>query len=817
MIRLQKIHIHEFRGIRDLTLEINGDNFAICGPNGTGKSGVVDAIEFAITGNISRLSGRGTGRLSVKEHGPHVDSRAKSEQAFVTLTFNIPSLRKEATIHRTVKSPNKPTITPDELEIRAALGHVEEHPEFVLSRRELIRYVLAEPGERAKEVQALLRLEKLETLRTTLQKIYKAYERDIKLLENGKQRSRDDLLKALGIAKWAPPTVLEEVNKRRAILSLPEITEFKKDASIKDGLTTVSSSKTVSRVPKAQALKDIESLKGLLEGSKAQTFQDSCASVLTDLSELNADADSLESLSHENLLQTALKLFDNEHCPVCDTEWVPEEFKKMVAQKLEHLATVKQKKEALDKKIEPIAAALETLSASLATTGKYSPALPKPLDVQALKAQETALSEAAKQLRKLLPLSETIKVLEDDIADFKTVEPVIEELEKAVTAIPEPSQQDAARDYLVAAQERLETYREALRQLESCTISAAHSKKVFEKYGEVITQELNTIYKDVEKAFRNHYRMINHDDEGAFEALLTPSMGKLGFDVDFYGRGFFPPGAYHSEGHQDGMGLCLYLALMEHLLDNNFTFAVLDDVLMSVDSGHRREVCNLLKQKFPDTQFIFTTHDDIWLRHMQTAGLIKNKGFVHFRTWSVDLGPTEWDDRDIWQEIDSHLASNDVRAAAGLLRHYLEYLSKELCHRLRAPVVFRGDAQFNLGDLLPPGVKRLRDLLRDGKKAAESWGQDDNKAKIEAMQEALNKAVKDSEVEQWQINAAVHYNEWASLQKNDFEPVVENFKHLTGLLECEKCSELFYVTPERGKKESLRCSCGDTNINLVSE
>jgi len=817
MIRLQKVHIHEFRGIRDFKQELDGENFAICGPNGTGKSGVVDAIEFAITGNVSRLSGRGTGGLSVKEHGPHVDSRAKLEQAFVTLTIFIPSLCKEATIHRTVKAPKNPTISPDEPEVKAALEHVGLHPEFVLSRRELIRYVLAEPGERAKEVQALLRLEKLETLRISFQKIYKAYERNLKPLENVKQQARDDLLRVLNIPKWSTPTVIAEVNKRRAILSLPQITEIEKGTSIKDGLTTVSGSKEVSRIPKAQALKDVENLKGLLEGIKDQEFLDSCAQILKDLSELNVDADSLDKLSHENLLQIALNLFDNEHCPVCDTEWDPEEFRSLVSQKIEHLGIIKQKKEAIEKNIEPLATTLETLASSLATTSKYGSMLPKTVDVGVLKTLETTLSKSAKQLRKFLPLSETIKVLENDIGNCKAVEPVVEELEKAVKAVPEPSQQDAARDYLVAGQERLEAFREASRQLESCMVSAAHSRKVFDKYGEVITRELDTIYKDVEKAFRDLYRMINYDDESAFEAQLTPSMGKLGFDVDFYGRGFFPPGAYHSEGHQDGMGLCLYLALMEHLLGENFTFAVLDDVLMSVDSGHRREVCSLLKKKFPNTQFILTTHDDIWLRHMRTSGLINNKGFVHFRTWSVDVGPTEWDDRDIWQEIDSHISKNDVRAAAALLRNYLEYFSKELCHRLRAQVVFRGDAQFNLGDLLPPGIKRFRELLKDGKKAAESWKQDGIKTEIEAMQDELNKAANESEVEQWQINAAVHYNEWASLHKNEFEPVAINFRHLTSLLECEKCNELFYVTPERGKKESLRCSCGDTNINLISK
>ncbi len=63
MIRIQTIRIQEFRGIRDLTLNLNGQSFAACGPNGTGKSGIIDAIEFALTGNISRLSGNGTDTL----------------------------------------------------------------------------------------------------------------------------------------------------------------------------------------------------------------------------------------------------------------------------------------------------------------------------------------------------------------------------------------------------------------------------------------------------------------------------------------------------------------------------------------------------------------------------------------------------------------------------------------------------------------------------------------------------------------------------------------------------------------------------------
>ena len=86
------------------------------------------------------------------------------------------------------------------------------------------------------------------------------------------------------------------------------------------------------------------------------------------------------------------------------------------------------------------------------------------------------------------------------------------------------------------------------------------------------------------------------------------------------------------------MGLCLYLALMKHTLGDKFTFAVLDDVLMSVDAGHRRDVCRLLKKEFPKTQFVLTTHDRVWLQYMKTEGLIERS--QSFGGWTGDLVDT---------------------------------------------------------------------------------------------------------------------------------------------------------------------------------
>ena len=144
MIRIESIHIEKFRGIRDLTLDFDRESFGICGPNGTGKSGVVDAIEFALRGDVRRLSGRGTGDLSVKDHAPHVKESNNPEQAVVTLKASIPKLGKTTTITRVVSNPSNYTLDPDEPDIRSVIDEIKFQPEFALSRREIIRFILAE-------------------------------------------------------------------------------------------------------------------------------------------------------------------------------------------------------------------------------------------------------------------------------------------------------------------------------------------------------------------------------------------------------------------------------------------------------------------------------------------------------------------------------------------------------------------------------------------------------------------------------------------------------------------------------------------------
>lgn len=307
MIRIEQIMIKEFRGIRELTLDLKWKNFAACGPNGTDKSGIVDAIEFALTGNISRLAGAGTGGLSVKAHGPHVDSRNNPAAAAVTLDVSIPSLgNKKARIHRSVKAAGAPVITPADADVRVAFESVNLHPEFVLSRRELIRYVLSEPGQRSKEVASLLRLDDIEKLRVVLQKISNACAKELPGLERAQKDAVQNLLQALQTAELTKTAVLAAVNPRRELLGLAPIETLDANTSVKDGLTTAST--VPGRVPKAQATIDLTALRDALLALQADEFKQACSAIDDQAAELGKSADSLDGLSREALLRSALEL-----------------------------------------------------------------------------------------------------------------------------------------------------------------------------------------------------------------------------------------------------------------------------------------------------------------------------------------------------------------------------------------------------------------------------------------------------------------------------------------------------------------------------
>ena len=330
MIQVEAVRITQLRGIRELKLTPGRKSFVVSGPNGSGKSGVVDAIQFGLTGEISRLSGTGTGGLTVQKHGPHVDRRDDPASAEVSLTLYFPELGKSAILTRNIKTAKTFTLDPDVASVRAELKEVARHPELTLSRREIIKYILVEAGERSKEIQSLLKLEMIGNIRRVLATAKNKGVAEHTTAQKDTTNAKDALRRHLDVKILSAEDVLAAVNSRRQILGLPEIIELTADKVLNGGPTKGESHPAFNKVT---AVRDLAAVKDA-QAEFARLGVSETAAVLTDLAVLEGDPALLEAVKQRSFVERGLALVDGPRCPLCDQEWDEDHLKSHLKTKL---------------------------------------------------------------------------------------------------------------------------------------------------------------------------------------------------------------------------------------------------------------------------------------------------------------------------------------------------------------------------------------------------------------------------------------------------------------------------------------------------
>ena len=812
MIQIEKIHIEEFRGIRDLRLSLDGESYVVLGPNGTGKSGVVDAIEFALTGNISRLSGPGTTGVSLAKHGPHVHRRHNSARAKVSLSVRDTASGQAAVLTRSVKTPSRFEVTPALPAVRKAVLEAARHPEITLTRREIIKYVVTTPGERSKQVQALLKLDRLGDIRLAFRGARSKTSTALRTVEKSKEQAQRSLDQLIGVPKVTPGEVLAAVNDRRAILGLSKLGKLSDKTKLARGIGKGDGAPSFNR---DVALQDTNSIIAAITNPSicvASSYR-----LEESLSALDPDSTILQTIKVRDLVENGLALLKDEHCPLCDTAWTDR------AMLQAQLANLLQRSQADAETLSAIIAAGESLSTDLLALAS----LVKPASAVADQVGDTIaakiLDEWATALRSAstrLGTIEGIITLRKTLTADPSLAPAgvlyaLQALHAKALAAPDQTPTSDARSFLIIAQERWSALCSARAVERAAQSNDKLARSIYKHYCDALDQGLALPYQEVQERFGELYRKINSDDELGFKAALEPNKQQLNLLVDFYSLGMFPASAYHSEGHQDGMGICIYLALMEQNLGSNFRLAILDDVLTSVDVNHRRRFCTLLTTYFPHVQFIITTHDEVWARQMQMSRLVPKKRQIHFKKWTIEDGPSAREGDDFWDRIDAYLDADDVSAAAALLRRSLEGALAELANALGGLVPYKTSGDWTFGELMDAVHGRYKKLLKRAANTANSQNNDAARATVALAKKRLAATAADLNIEQWAINPAVHYNQWGHFSKEDFRPVVEAGRAFLALFRCSTCEGQIYLTRANGHVESLHCSCRDISFNLT--
>jgi len=812
-MKLLELEIHNFRGIRDLTIAPRGENFLIYGPNGSGKSAVVDALDFLLTGQISRMKGKGTKDITLKKHGPHVDYSVKD--AWIKANVKIHGLEEPVEIKRSLDHPNRLIC---ENSIRDLINPVIElasRGQHVLTRREILNYVTADSGTRGKQIQTLLKITDVEKTRNTLVKVKNTLKNNYIGAKSSLNTISAAINSNIGITNYDEEKILDFVNINRNVLDGNPLQDLKSN-SIKEGIEAQALSPDIT--VNIQLLKiDLKKVHEI----NSDKNKESLSNIDLELRELKAKISSdhrmEDALDHLKLTRLGLDLLGPESsCPLCDTPWETGNLKEHLKHKIEIFKESAQNLDRLNELTDELILEVNHTLASLNEIIKSAEILELEKNVRALKSWTNELDIL-------------LSVLEDEnYPDPRFSEEMVEVLfapnnldvildniySVAIEKSPEPSEEQTAWDNLTRIEENLKNYEISIIDCTKSFESYKKSEIIYNTFLESRDKILNRLYSEIKDRFVELYRELHLDDEMEFKAIIISEGAGVDFKVDFHGRGVNSPNALHSEGHQDSMGICLYLALAERLTQGFIDLIILDDVMMSVDAPHRREICNLLANFFKGRQFFITTHDQTWARQLQSEGVIKARNRIEFSNWTIENGPSVNISGDIWDEIDDDLERNDIPSAAAKLRRGSEEYFSQVCSALHAPVRFNLSGQYELGDLLSGAMAEYRSELKHAKEAANSWGNTDELERLKEIDEFSRNVFTRLNMERWAVNPALHYNQWADFTPQDFKPVVDIFRDLFSIFQCNKCGTLLHLVINGPRPEAVKCNCGEVNWNL---
>jgi hypothetical protein len=222
-------------------------------------------------------------------------------------------------------------------------------------------------------------------------------------------------------------------------------------------------------------------------------------------------------------------------------------------------------------------------------------------------------------------------------------------------------------------------------------------------------ETLTTLFAQIAAKVFDYYERL-HDSEREISSVeLKPDSrainGGLGVLISFFESSPSEPMLFLSEGHADSLGICLWMATAK-LYGRCEQLLVLDDVLTSIDSGHRRAVAELLIEEFDDRQIIITTHDEYWFGVLESLVTnVSTQKWRHFRfdRWSISSGPILAEEPDLLTKAEQVLASHGVLATGGFLRVHTERFVKWAAEALRLQVDYRS-RELNLGEFFNFGL-----------------------------------------------------------------------------------------------------------------
>lgn len=695
-MKLKQIDIKGIRGVKEsISLELNGRSIVLYGDNGMGKSSISDAIEWFYTNRVDHLKGT---EIDLKDALRNVTLN-EDFVSEVGLTFKGKADLNTAKTLFKKRDSLEHDFTVKSDEIRDYLVQSKEE-NLLLRYKSLNDFIDNSKGDKLKYLSDIIGFSEVTKKKEVLRKAFTSIKTEIKkqnfegLIGSEKKTlidkikavvsKEEDLFKVVK-AKIAPLKLKMEVNTMDDL-----------DALLKH-LKTATNEKLV----KENAF--LEKVQTIVSGLQAEvvTINKQYDTYYSEFQKIASDVEGIMKLYVAELLKSGTTVLNKFHrkdsCPLCLQDKNRDALLKEIAERLE------EAKEA-EKKLKVFKGAQELVQ-TVSTErirrldNLLSESLFKSTENEQLKKNIGAISHKIKLLQAASKVKassgdkiEDSKNIAFGVSDFLFLDDLATRIKKLKETIKKDNVTEIYSDISASkyAFQKIKLYEKERTILDKQSTSLSI---VYNEFVKVQKQGLEDFIDSFSSKINEYYQYMNPDEP--FQEIKIVTMGEedelngITIEYKYNGNWVSPPQKYFSESHLNCFGISFFLASVEAFNDIN-EFIVLDDVISSFDSNHRKRFAELLFEKFDKRQIILLTHEEEWFRNFVKPLAKKKNWLVNEIKWTEDKG-THFEESkgDLKSKIESKLVASDIDGLGNPIRQYLESSLKEICINLDVKVSYR--------------------------------------------------------------------------------------------------------------------------------
>jgi len=737
--KIKNITITGIRGIQDkVSLQLNEKSVLLYGDNGTGKSSISDAIEWFYFNNVDHLSGN---EIDLKEALRNSFLNVTDTSA-ISIDYNRSSLNSTKNL---VYKKNKLVVELTNTTEEFSKYHSKSENENLLLRyKQLREFVDKTKGDKLTILSDIIGFSEVTKTKDILKKAFNFTKTEIKVQNfegqiNVQKRILSEKIKA---TLSQEENFFEEINKI--------ITPIKKDIiinSIEDVDIILEYIKNQTNTKQVVELQFLEKTNQVLSTLKGEiNFIDS--EYQKYFSEFNKIAEDVQAIMQTFLAQllksgetVLIKKYHKENtCPLCLQPKNTEELTLEIQRRLKEIEESSKKKAAFDTAKQIIAEIaterlkrLEVILADPLLSESENYNIKQTVDnlkTKIYEYQKTANEKVTSGNK--LPINSNLILSEND---FLIQDYISQRIEKIQTAIKKDNSTELYANISAAKDAFLK-----IKQFEKEKNTLEHQKNSLELiYNEFVKRQkegLENFINTFSKSINEYYQYMNPDEQ--FHEIKIVTIGEddelngITIEYKYNDKWASPPQKYFSESHLNCFGISFFLASVI-AFNNENKFIVLDDVISSFDTTHRKRFADLLFEKFADYQIILLTHESEWFSLVQQ--LAKRKGWIIEEIKWTEAKGTHIDEKpsELKEFIESELANSSVDTLGNPIRKYLEAILKDICLNLEVKVSFR---------LNDENEKRMPDeLLNNLKSKINKNGGQDIKVKIPIIERVANSSL----------------------------------------------------------------------------